>query len=289
MKKFTVDIVHSLTAAEFKENYLKPGRPVLIKGAIKHWQASETWGTDYFKRRFPLQNIVVKRFDKGNILKESTTLGDYCTQLEQFEQGQGPFPAYCHDIPIFHVLPELKDDVSEFPANFMPVVYRSWWKYCQFFLGPEKSVTPLHFDCLLTHNLFFEIKGTKRFTLLPFEDGKNCGRYGWRWFKLNPEQPDLTKHANYVSENAVVVEVEGGDILFMPSGTLHHVRSLDTCVSFNIDFHNVRSAMRGVRALLEGIPIANFYYNSLCLLRLMRLLPERLFFRLYKGYLNYIS
>lgn len=289
MEKFKVDIVYSITADEFKEKYLGPCRPVLIKGAIKHWQASELWGTEYFKRRFPEQPVLVKRFEKGSILKESMTLGEYCTQLEEYEQGKGKFPAYCHDIPIFHVLPELKHDVLDFPNSFMPSVYHNWWKYCQFFLGPEKSVTPLHFDCLLTHNLFFEVKGTKRFTLLPFSEGKNCGRYGWRWFKLDPERPDLTQHNQYTPENAAVVDVEGGDILFMPSGTLHHVRSLDTCVSFNIDFHNKRSAWRGMHALFRGIPVTNFYYNVLCLLRLMRLMPERVFFSLYKGYLNYIS
>lgn len=289
MDKYKVDIVDSLTASEFKRNYLKLGRPVLIKGAIKHWQATQGWGTRYFKQYFPDQQVPVKRFEKGNIIKEAMPLGDYCDQLDAYERGEGEFPAYCHDIPIFHALPELKQDINDFPSNFMPIAYSNWWKYCQFFLGPSQSVTPLHFDCLLTHNLFFQIKGTKRFTLLPYEDSRHCGRYGWRWFKLDPEQPDLQQYAQYDKDKAVVVDVEAGDILFMPSGTLHHVRSMDTCVSFNIDFHNQHSAWRGVKALYEGIPVTNFYYNFLCLLRLMKLLPERVFFRLYKGYLNYVS
>lgn len=147
MDKYKVDIVDSLTASEFKRNYLKLGRPVLIKGAIKHWQATQGWGTRYFKQYFPDQQVPVKRFEKGNIIKEAMPLGDYCDQLDAYERGEGEFPAYCHDIPIFHALPELKQDINDFPSNFMPIAYSNWWKYCQFFLGPSQSVTPLHFDC----------------------------------------------------------------------------------------------------------------------------------------------
>ncbi|WDE05299.1 cupin-like domain-containing protein [Thalassomonas viridans] len=290
MKTYQVDILENITAEAFKEKYLEQQKPMLLKGGCKNWQATKKWGLDYFQEHFAKTQVPVKRFENDEIIKEQELLGEYCQQLRAYEENPGgQFPSYCHDIPIFNSEPALKDDICDFPVEFLPEIYKNWWQYCQFFLGPAGSVTPLHFDCLLTHNLFFQIRGTKRFTLMPYSEAENCGQHNWRWFKLDPEQIDERAFSDYNRANTQVVDVEAGDILFMPGGTLHHVRSLDTCISFNIDFHDISSAWQGVEAVNKGIPEENFYYNSLTLMRLLNRAPESVFFKYYKSYLNYVS
>jgi hypothetical protein len=197
---------------------------------------------------------------------------------------------YCHDIPIFHLIPQLKNDINETISQYLPAWYKKqWWQYVQFFMGPKNSVTPLHFDCLLTNNLFFQVKGRKKFIIMSYNEAKHCGRYGWRWFHLNPEAPDLNRFPSYVAAQPIEVVVNPGDVLYMPPGTLHMVRSLDASISFNIDFHTPMSSLTGFLSGFRGMPMKNVFYNFLCVLGLILKIPSERLFPFYKSYLNYIS
>jgi hypothetical protein len=101
----------------------------------------------------------------------------------------------------------------------------------------------------------------------------------WRWAGIDPEGSGL----------GTAVEVGPGDVLYIPPGTLHHVRSLTMAMSFNIDWHTAASALRGVTSVLEGAPWKNGYYNLVSLLGLAFGVPEKLTYRYYKSYLDYVS
>ncbi|MHC5829104.1 MAG: cupin-like domain-containing protein, partial [Nostoc sp.] len=131
-------------------------------------------------------------------------------------------PPYCHDLPLFSLIPSIIKDVEPFTLDYLPKWYwYKWWRYCQFFIGASNSITPLHFDCLLTNNIFFQIVGRKQFTILLADDAKYCYRQGWRWFFVDPEKPDLNKYPEYKNARPMKFVVNPGDILYMPPGTLH--------------------------------------------------------------------
>ena len=44
-----IDTVESITPADFTANYLKPRRPLLIKGLTNSWPAREKWTPEYLK------------------------------------------------------------------------------------------------------------------------------------------------------------------------------------------------------------------------------------------------
>ncbi|MCX7899776.1 MAG: cupin-like domain-containing protein, partial [Methylocystis sp.] len=77
--------------------------------------------------------------------------------------------------------------------------------------------------------------------------------------------------------------------LYMPPGTLHHVRSLEASLSFNVDWHTKRSALHGIAAALRGMPLKNVYYNALVAFGLYTGTPVRRVFPYYKSYLSYVS
>ena len=45
-----VDIVSTITAADFKNNYYNPQIPVVIKDLSKSWPAYNKWNWGYFKQ-----------------------------------------------------------------------------------------------------------------------------------------------------------------------------------------------------------------------------------------------
>ena len=44
-----IDTVDAISPADFTENYLKPRRPLVIKGLTKSWPAREKWTPKYLK------------------------------------------------------------------------------------------------------------------------------------------------------------------------------------------------------------------------------------------------
>ena len=195
-----------------------------------------------------------------------------------------------NDVPLFYYIPELIEEVNPFPKELIPDWYsQNWANYVQFFIGPKDSVTPLHFDTLGTHNLFFQVGGEKEFTLIPPEQKKFCYMNSWRWSKLDPSKPDLGKFPLSKKITSTSVKVEGGDVLYIPPYTLHHVRSLSDSISFNIDWHTSASAKKGVLSIFKGAPFKNGYYNLMLYVGLGLGIPEKYIYPRLKSYMSYVS
>ncbi|WP_445634033.1 JmjC domain-containing protein [Nostoc sp. DSM 114161] len=283
---------YKLSSDEFKKSYVELGKPVIISGVISNWSGFDNWSLKYLKKISPSLNIYAKRFSNKEIEICRLTMKKYIELIESYEKDSEncPLPPYCHDLPLFSLIPSLIEDVKPFPFEYLPEWYwYKWWRYCQFFLGCSNSITPLHFDCLLTNNIFFQIAGRKQFTILLAEDAKYCYRQGWRWFSVNPENPDFNKYPDYKSARPITFIVNPGEILYMPPGTLHHVRSLDMSISFNIDWHTQKSSLTALAAIKKGMPVQNLYYNWLLTMGLVFKVPPQIIFKFYKSYLNYVS
>ncbi|WDE09189.1 cupin-like domain-containing protein [Thalassomonas viridans] len=282
----------------FKNEFLNKYRPVIIPNAFSDSGACRKWSLDYFAEQIPDMKFIAKHLD---IMDQNTAakmeeweMGQYISALNQYaslneqERKSTPRPPYCHDIPLFKLKPQLIADMESFPTAFIPEFYqKNWWDYIQFFMSPKGSVTPLHFDSLCTHNLFFQVRGTKLFTIYPMEDWKHCYRYNWKWFEVDPENPDLDLHPEYTHASPIQVTVNSGDILLLPSGTMHHVRSLEESFSFNIDFHTPESVTRALCDLPADQPKEVYYYNSLIALGLKADIPPEIVYPRYENYLFY--
>lgn len=294
-RPWSVRNVTEIDEEEFVCEHLTPEVPVHVSGLCAEWEACRRWSPRYLAAQAPELTIPVKVYRDGAIDVSPRLLRDYAELLSRLDQPEHAAERsarlpYCHDIPLFAMVPSLVDDCRLFPTGFLTRWYRDkWWRYAQFFLGPTNSLTPLHFDTLLTHNLFFQIRGRKRFTLLPPEQMGYCGRRGWRWFDVDPEAPDHQRFPNYHRATPVEILLEPGDMLYLPPGTLHHVRGLDTSISFNVDFHTRRSSLRSLAGIFDGMPAESAYYNVIAALGVVLGIPSSLIFRFYRPYLSYVS
>lgn len=271
-------------------------RPVLLRGGCADWTACRRWSPQYFDQVAGSLAVPVKTLNNGDIKVSSWRLAEYVRFImEQPQGGDGSSSRttaipYCHDIPLLGLVERLAEDCQPFPSNFLSPWYRRhWWRYSQFFMGPAGTVTPLHFDSLLSHNLFFQVYGAKQFTILPLNQSGYCGRRGWRWFDVDPEQPDYVRFPQYRQAMPEVITVSAGDMLYMPPGALHHVRSLSASISFNIDWHTKRSVLYALAQSHKGMPKRVIYYNAITALAVIGKIPEAITFPLYRRYLSYVS
>ncbi|MCK1486079.1 cupin-like domain-containing protein [Bradyrhizobium sp. 193] len=285
-----------LSESDFVANYRDAMRPVLLRGACAAWKACKCWSPQYLDQNIGSLTVPVKTLGSGDIKVSSWRLTEYVRFIKEQRLGAdevssnaGAVP-YCHDIPLLGLVETLAEDCQPFPTEFLSPSYRQhWWRYSQFFMGPAGTITPLHFDSLLSHNLFFQIHGTKTFTIIPPNQADLCGRRGWRWFDVDPERPDYARFPEYRQATPAIVTVSAGDMLYMPPGTLHHVRSLSTSISFNIDWHTERSLSDALAQSSSGMPKEVIYYNAITALAVIAKMPEAITFPLYRPYLSYVS
>ncbi|WP_247333941.1 cupin-like domain-containing protein [Bradyrhizobium sp. 147] len=292
----SIDIVAQLTESDFATKYRDAMRPVVLRGGCAAWSACQRWSPQYFEQAAGSLTVPVKTLNTGDIKVSPWRLAEYVRfimerppRADEVSSNAEAIP-YCHDIPLLGLVEALAADCQPFPANLLSPWYRQhWWRYSQFFMGPAGTVTPLHFDSLLSHNLFFQIYGSKTFIIIPANQAELCGRRGWRWFDVDPERPDYGRFPQYRRATPVAITVSAGDMLYMPPGTLHHVRSLSASISFNIDWHTERSVLDALAQPPNEIPTEVKYYNAISALAVVAKIPEAITFPLYRPYLSYVS
>ena len=76
------------SAAAFEADFVRPSRPVILRGAIADWPALTKWSLDYFKREFGNRQLPVVRekdqvqYDaRSGLHYQRLRFADYCELL----------------------------------------------------------------------------------------------------------------------------------------------------------------------------------------------------------------
>ncbi len=289
MFELSVEVRKAFDPIEFV-NHIQNKKPILYKNVLSDWPAFKKWRFSYFKKNYPSIVFDTKIFSDKKIKTQKTTMRDYVNLLEKLPKGCTGDVPYCHDVPIFLLCPELTLDVSNDMIDMLPNWYRSrWTSFSQFFMSYENSVTPLHFDTLVTNNLFFQIYGKKKFMCIDRKFSHLCSRRGWRWFDFDLKQPEQVEVFRQHGGAVLNVDVCEGDMFYIPPGMLHHVQSITNSISFNIDYHTIESVFSALLCKDSAMPADNVRYNKIIAKALLFGDPENVYFEQYKSYMNYIS
>lgn len=288
-----IDIINENDTKIFLENYLHK-KPVLVKGYTKKSKAINKWNEEYFinlagdtdvevwENRSKTTFMKLKKYiewlvyDQNLEKKENNSLEEQNFYLTNFHIGK--MKASVAEV--------LNNDLNFVPHTFVGKWYLKNWKKNTFlFYGNKNSISPLHFDFLGTHNTFFQIKGHKKFIILPSDQIK----YSYintkvsAFSKINPENPDYEKYPLLKEITPFQALLEEGDLLYMPPFTLHYVKGLDLNISMNIDWHSKQSV---INAFLSSYNrnLKPHYLNSITFLGVCCGIPNDLLFRFYKSY-----
>lgn len=220
-----VERVDALDAGAFREA-ARRGVPFVLLGIVERWPISVFTPADlksvYGSLRVEARigDYVSSAFTRERSMRRMS-LARY---LDQVRAPSGGLPPYVgnQDIPPLGAL------------CYWPAYYTAYRK-ARIWLGPAGTVTPLH--CDFTDNLFAQIWGRKRFRLYPPHHKPFL--YTWQvnralfGAKFDPEAPDYGKHPLARQAQEVQCELQPGELLFLPSGWFHHVRSLEFSLSAN--------------------------------------------------------
>ena len=108
MKLVNIDRRHHLPYEAFAREYLFPGKPVIISGAVAGWQAFDKWTPDYFKTNFGSMNLSIDA--------KNHTMADFIDRVKS-STSQNPAP-YLRNAVIDQFLPQLLPDIDPLPGYF---------------------------------------------------------------------------------------------------------------------------------------------------------------------------
>ncbi len=235
----------------FFEQYYALNRPLIIRNAVKHWPAIRNWTPEYLiekagdrevqiqARRTQNQNYEIQASQHRQV----TRFADFVNRV--FAEGESNdvyMTAQNGDIngqaleslwPDLEPLPAMLDDATGTHRMF-------------FWIGPRGTVTPLHHD--LTNNLMAQVVGRKLVKLI----APDCLPYVYNHYhcysQVDPENVDAGKFPLFSRVKVHDVVIGPGDLLFLPVGWWHHVRSLDPSITITA------TNFRGINQFNEHYP-----------------------------------
>lgn len=216
--------------AEFLENFYAPSRPAVIEGAMEDWPALKRWTPDYLAQKVGSAPVTFQgdrnRSGDFELYKDNHArrlpFDQFIRQITASSGNDAYLTAY-NSAANRQALRVLEDDLG-YLDDFLTPEHGMIW------IGPAGTFTPLHFD--LTNNLLAQVVGRKVVTLLPpsetpllannrhvFSDVHDVG---------DMERLKLYPDARFA--NRVEVVLHPGELLYIPVGWWHQVRSLDFSV-----------------------------------------------------------
>lgn len=217
--------VRVLDAAAFHLRAEK-GLPFIIIGLVGKWPLSAL-----------TPQILRDRFGELHV---RARMGDYVNTAFAPDRAM-------QDMSLLAYLDLVADNTQDLPPYVGNLELRELNRLChwpayfkkmgppRFWLGPSRTVTPLH--CDYDDNIFAQIWGSKRIFLSPPHHDKflypreaNAILFG---SPFDPEAPDFGKFP--LARQATMIEciMHPGELLYVPAGWYHQVRALTFSLSAN--------------------------------------------------------
>ncbi|MBS1619883.1 MAG: cupin-like domain-containing protein [Bacteroidetes bacterium] len=218
----------------FYDRYVRKSKPVVITGLTDQWTASRLWSHEYMLEQYGAATVQAYQLnskgecdvdmDKGSPTRP-TVLSDAMLSMREAEISR----RWAIATSVDHFPEQLR---TEFAAP----AYCADGRFLRsmIFIGAGGVVSPLHQD--LPENIYVMVQGCKRITLFspwdhvyPNPRLSNLPNHS----QIDAERPDLKKFPDVVYAQPYIVDLRGGETLFIPSLWWHHLRNLEPSIALN--------------------------------------------------------
>ncbi|XP_043238146.1 lysine-specific demethylase 8-like [Amphibalanus amphitrite] len=211
-------------------------RPAVLAGCVSHWPALR-WTLAGLERTAGHRTVPVElggRYTDAGWSQRLMTLGQFIEQHVRRPAAGAP-PGYLAQYELFEQIPELGADVPTPEYCWVgagDAVHTNIW------LGPAGTVSPLHHDP--KHNCLVQVLGRKFVQVFAPEETPRLYPHEAALLhntsRVDAERPDLEQFPAFAGARHQEVELGPGDLLYMPPGWWHYVRSLSVSCSVSFWF-----------------------------------------------------
>jgi LPS sulfotransferase NodH len=229
----------NVSRAEFLEEYYAANRPVILQGLMSQWRAMTCWTPTYLKETIGDEQVEIMAGRDAdpdyelNVDKHRRTL-KLSAYVDMVYSGKITNDYYLVANNTFFQRPAghaLRADIEVFTEYLDPAAAEN-----QTFLwfGPAGTVTPLHHDT--SNILMAQVAGRKCFKLIAATQWPSLYSDFGVFSRVDAGNPDFERWPRFRQARILDLVLEPGEVLFLPVGWWHHVRSLD--VSIMVSFTN---------------------------------------------------
>ncbi|MEI2423094.1 cupin-like domain-containing protein [Arthrospira platensis SPKY2] len=238
-KSFIIDQKSNVSKLDFLDNYYSKNIPLIFTNLINDWPALKLWTPEYLKKYY------------GHINVEIQTNRDSDPQYEINQQNHKQIIPFAHYISWitsgrktnnYYMVannrnlerPEFKpllNDLFLFP-QYLETNFEKSVGSIFFWYGPEGTITPLHHDPV--NLLLAQVSGTKLIRMIPPYQIPFLYNFRGVFSMVDLENPDYNKYPLFKKVKMIEFILEPGDVLFIPVGWWHHIRSLQPSISVSM-------------------------------------------------------
>lgn len=235
MKLNPIERVSGMTPERFKEEYLKPRRPVVFTDLIDSWPAKNKWTWDYLIENFgevivPVADASFSKAGK-NYLSPCTKMkfGEYLNLIRE-----KPVDLRIFLFNILKNIPELAEDIRPFTImdGFLD-------DYPFMFFGGQGSYTKIHYDIDCSNVFLTQFLTRKRVLLFPPDQSKYLHHLPFTVAcEIDMIDPNEDKYPSLKYLEGQETILTHGETLFIPSQFWHHIEYTDAGFSLALRANN---------------------------------------------------
>lgn len=215
---------------EFYRDHGSPKIPAIFVKGMDTWRAPSLWTFDWFREKHGDVVLPVNtgRYDV-RMTRANMSLRDYVDSLSADPSERR---GYLSNINLFQWIPTLAADVA-----FPPYRWLSPMSTFNFWMAASGTLTQLH--CDFGHNIIGQVVGRKLFQLYSPAVSHRLFPANKTWSAcfsaLDFENPDPEKLAAAQDvQPDFEFTLEPGEMLFIPFGWWHRVKTLDVAININL-------------------------------------------------------
>lgn len=228
-----IDVVDTISKEDFRNKYLLPRKPLVIKNMARSWPAFEKWTMDYMKET--VGDVEVPLYDSSKAdpaapINSSATKMKFTDYIDLISEKPTDLRIFLFD-PIKSAPKLLEDYIS--PKDLMGGFLD---KFPNMFFGGKGSETFLHFDIDLAHIFHTHFNGRKHILLFENKWKERLYKIPFATYSLEDydiANPDFEKFPALNGVEGIECFLEHGDTLFMPTGWWHYMKYLDGSFSIS--------------------------------------------------------
>ena len=228
-----IEVVEDISKEDFRQKYLLPRKPVILRNMAKKWPAYEKWTMDYMKE--VVGDVEVPLYDSSKAdpsapINSSAAKMKFTDYIDLIKNS--PTDLKIKIIDKIKSAPKLLEDYispKELMGGFLD-------KYPAMFFGGKGSETFLHFDIDMPHIFHTHFNGRKHVLLFDYKWKERLYKIPFATYALEDydiSNPDFEKFPALDGIEGIECILEHGDTLFMPTGWWHYMRYLDGSFSIS--------------------------------------------------------
>lgn len=255
-----IDKVENISRQQFEKHYLRPQRPLVIKGLAKNTYAGKLWSLNYFRKTMGHHEVDI--YDNRNQQRAASanTSADLKMRFADYLDiisGKEHTDLRIFLFNMFKLNPSLRD---EYPC---PEIFKGLLDGVGYmFFGGKDTTVRMHYDIDMSNVLHTQFEGRKRVVLIApgYTNLLYCLPFN-TYSLVDPLKPDYKKFPALLLVKGYDFVLEPEDSLFMPSGYWHYMTYLEG--GFSISYRRIAQTLatqaRGINNLCVAMP-----FDKLC-------------------------